>query len=92
MEEQDGDGQKEEIKLGKLQFSLDYDFQKGEVRHFHSVCIQIRRQKVCGSNPTATNFTPLSSHDLLFVGSDPESQNGCSTPFHSIIPVLKVTA
>ena len=30
MEVEDGD-KKEEVNLGKLQFSLDYDFQKGEV-------------------------------------------------------------
>lgn len=29
---EDAESAKSEIKLGKLQFSLDYDFQKGEVR------------------------------------------------------------
>lgn len=28
---EDASGAKEEMKLGKLQFSIDYDFQKGEV-------------------------------------------------------------
>lgn len=28
----DGDSTKSDIQLGKLQFSLDYDFTKGEVR------------------------------------------------------------
>jgi len=33
MEDNEGvEEAKEELKLGKLQFSLDYDFQKGEVR------------------------------------------------------------
>ena len=32
MEEDDSESSKSEVKLGKLQFSLDYDFQKGEVR------------------------------------------------------------
>jgi len=33
MEDNEGvEEAKEEMKLGKLQFSLDYDFQKGEVR------------------------------------------------------------
>ena len=31
---EDVDSAKEELKLGKLQFSLDYDFQKSEVRSF----------------------------------------------------------
>ena len=31
MEEDDDESSKSEVKLGKLQFSLDYDFQKGEV-------------------------------------------------------------
>ena len=29
---EDAESTKSEVKLGKLQFSLDYDFQKGEVR------------------------------------------------------------
>ena len=34
MEEADEvESTKSEVKLGKLQFSMDYDFQKGEVRH-----------------------------------------------------------
>ena len=35
MEDNEGaeEANKEEMKLGKLQFSLDYDFQKGEVVH-----------------------------------------------------------
>lgn len=28
---EDNESTKSEVKLGKLQFSLDYDFQKGEV-------------------------------------------------------------
>ena len=28
---EDAESAKSEVKLGKLQFSLDYDFQKGEV-------------------------------------------------------------
>jgi synaptotagmin-1 len=28
---EDAESTKSEVKLGKLQFSLDYDFQKGEV-------------------------------------------------------------
>ena len=31
---EDAESTKSEVKLGKLQFSLDYDFQKGEVRTF----------------------------------------------------------
>ena len=29
---EDAESTKSEVKLGKLQFSVDYDFQKGEVR------------------------------------------------------------
>ena len=29
--DEDNESTKEEVNLGKLQFSLDYDFQKGEV-------------------------------------------------------------
>ncbi len=29
---EDAESTKSEVKLGKLQFSMDYDFQKGEVR------------------------------------------------------------
>ena len=29
---EDAESTKSEVKLGKLQFKLDYDFQKGEVR------------------------------------------------------------
>ena len=29
---EDAESTKSEVKLGKLQFSLDYDFQKGEVK------------------------------------------------------------
>jgi len=31
---EDMESAKEEIKLGKLQFSMDYDFQKSEVSHY----------------------------------------------------------
>lgn len=31
-ENEDTESAKEEVKLGKLQFSMDYDFQKSEVR------------------------------------------------------------
>ena len=40
MEEDDDESSKSEVKLGKLQFSLDYDFQKGEVRV--QTCPQLR--------------------------------------------------
>ena len=30
---EDAESTKSEVKLGKLQFSLDYDFQKAEVRY-----------------------------------------------------------
>ena len=34
MEDNEGaEEEKEEVNLGKLQFSLDYDFQKNEVQH-----------------------------------------------------------
>ena len=32
MEDNEGAETKEEVNLGKLQFSMDYDFQKSEVR------------------------------------------------------------
>jgi len=32
MEDNEGTETKEEVNLGKLQFSMDYDFQKSEVR------------------------------------------------------------
>jgi len=35
MEDNEGvEESKEDMKLGKLQFSLDYDFQKGEVNEY----------------------------------------------------------
>lgn len=34
---EDAESTKSEVKLGKLQFSLDYDFQKGEVRQLSSL-------------------------------------------------------
>ena len=36
---EDAESTKSEVKLGKLQFSLDYDFQKGEVRG--SQCLRL---------------------------------------------------
>ena len=33
---EDAESTKSEVKLGKLQFSLDYDFQKGEVLYLCS--------------------------------------------------------
>jgi synaptotagmin-1 len=35
---EDAESTKSEVKLGKLQFSMDYDFQKGEVR----CCMHVR--------------------------------------------------
>ncbi|MFG1588329.1 hypothetical protein ACDT12_13775, partial [Staphylococcus aureus] len=38
MEDNEGvENAKEEVKLGKLQFSMDYDFQKSEVRLIDSI-------------------------------------------------------
>ena len=37
MEDNEGTETKEEVNLGKLQFSMDYDFQKSEVRFFKSI-------------------------------------------------------
>lgn len=34
---EDAESTKSEVKLGKLQFSLDYDFQKGEVRQLSNL-------------------------------------------------------
>ena len=34
MEDNEGTEEKEEVNLGKLQFSMDYDFQKSEVRDY----------------------------------------------------------
>jgi len=39
MEDNEGAETKEEVNLGKLQFSMDYDFQKSEVRLFVSVIL-----------------------------------------------------
>jgi hypothetical protein len=33
---EDAQGAKEEVKLGKLEFSLDYDFSKNEVQSLNS--------------------------------------------------------
>jgi len=55
MEDNEGvEEAKEEMKLGKLQFSLDYDFQKGEVNRFafvllgHLMLLTSRKLLVCG--------------------------------------------
>ena len=45
MEDNEGvEEAKEEMKLGKLQFSLDYDFQKGEVNIHTRTHIETNRQ------------------------------------------------
>lgn len=36
---EDAESNKSEVKLGKLQFSLDYDFQKGEVNNNETIFI-----------------------------------------------------
>ena len=40
---EDAESAKEEVKLGKLQFSLDYDFQKSEVNVITGKCLLFRR-------------------------------------------------
>jgi len=37
MEDNEGNQEKEILNLGKLQYSLDYDFQKGEVNIFNYI-------------------------------------------------------
>ena len=43
MEDNEGAETKEEVNLGKLQFSMDYDFQKSEVCLFSIPCYIINR-------------------------------------------------
>ena len=38
---EDAESTKSEVKLGKLQYSMDYDFQKGEVSNIHFYCYNI---------------------------------------------------
>ena len=42
MEDNEGTAEKEEVNLGKLQFSMDYDFQKSEVRFKYFISTQER--------------------------------------------------
>lgn len=37
MEDNEGVQEKEEVNLGKLQYSIDYDFTQGEVSYSHTL-------------------------------------------------------
>ena len=53
---EDAESTKSEVKLGKLQFSLDYDFQKGEVRTENAISAESKKMYQVSFNENGTRY------------------------------------
>ena len=61
---EDNESTKSEVKLGKLQFSLDYDFQKGEVSTKYLLSLNIMYLKVSSLEQQDSKYYKLSPQSI----------------------------